>query len=253
MEERDMGWDVELKGSVGTLQLDVAFALGAAPVSIIGPNASGKTTLLRMLVGARAPSSGHVQLNERFLWDPTKGVDLPLEARQLAYVPQGYGLFTHLTALENVAFGLNSDLSRQERWDRAQAQLESVGAGDLAHRFPAGLSGGEQQRVALARALVVEPQGLLLDEPLSALDIRSRRSMRSFLVEHLRQSGKPAIVVTHDPRDVIALSGPVIVLEEGRVVQQGSVDELTSEPANEFVAEFFQSPLDATRSSTTER
>ncbi|MCH9680171.1 MAG: ATP-binding cassette domain-containing protein, partial [Deltaproteobacteria bacterium] len=156
-----------------------------------------------------------------------------------------YGLFPHLSALDNVAFGLAHGpvaSSRTQRRDAAMALLERLGCPALASRMPAGLSGGERQRIALARALVVDPDLLLLDEPLSALDIASRRSMRTFLVEHLTQRAKPAIIVTHDPRDIRALDAETFVLEGGRIVQRGTSGALQQAPATDFVAELLDAP-----------
>lgn len=151
----------------------------------------------------------------------------------------GLGLFPHLTVEANVAFGCGrGPLARQ----RARAALERLGALELADRRPAALSGGERQRVALARALAVEPAGLLLDEPLSALDVGQRRRTRAVLVEHLRELARPALVVTHDVRDIVALGGEVVVIEAGRVIQQGPAEALGRAPATEFVAELLGPP-----------
>lgn len=229
------GWQVELRLTRGALRLDVAFEVGPGPTAIIGPNGAGKTTLLRAIAGAGRPE-GRVVLAGRVLLDSAAGVRLPPEARGVGYVPQGHGLFPHLDALDNVAYGLRGD--RAARRAAARAALERLGAAHLADRRPAALSGGEAQRVALARALAVEPAGLLLDEPLAALDIGARRATRALLAE-LLAGGRPALVVTHDLRDVRALGGEVIVLDAGRVTQRGSPEALAADPGSAFVAEFF--------------
>ncbi|MEZ4425594.1 MAG: ATP-binding cassette domain-containing protein [Gemmatimonadota bacterium] len=236
------GWDLRLHGRIGSLTLDVEMVLGSAPTALVGPNGAGKTTLLRILSGARIPVSGHVRVGGHPLFDSAAGIDLPPERRRLGYVPQGYALFPHLSALDNVAFGLHG-LARSERRIRARAVLAELDAAHLAERAPATLSGGERQRVALARALATAPDALLLDEPLSALDARSRRETRRFLADYLAARARPALVVTHDLRDVVALGGPVVVLLDGRVAQAGTVAELAARPADDFVAEFFQAPV----------
>jgi ABC-type sulfate/molybdate transport systems ATPase subunit len=234
-------WQVALRGRLGALALDLGFTTGAGPTLIVGPNGSGKTTLLRAIAGARLDLHGEICLNGRTLFDSRTGVRLPPEQRNIGYVPQGYALFPHLKALDNVAFGCPGSAS--ERREQARAVLERFAAGHLASRYPSQLSGGEQQRVALARALAVEPGGLLLDEPLAALDARTRRTMRGFLSEYLSADARPAIVVSHDVRDVLALGGHVIVLEDGAITQQGSAQDIARAPATEFVAEFFAATL----------
>jgi len=236
-----MSWHVDVQLRLGSLVLEVELAGADEPVSLIGPNGSGKTTLLRTIAGAHRPEAGRIRIDGRDVFDADAGLDLPPESRRVGYVPQGYGLFPHLSVLENVAFAwrAHGGPGRHERRARALSSLERVGCAALANRRPAGLSGGEQQRVALARALAVEPSILLLDEPLAALDARARRAVRSYLSEHLAEQSRPTLVVSHDARDVRALGGPVCVIEAGRVVQRGSAAELAARPATEFVAAFF--------------
>lgn len=238
-----MTWRARVSLRLGALELDVDLRGGDAPMVLVGPNGAGKTTLLRTIAGAHRPSSGQIAVGERLLFDDQQRVDLEPERRGVAYVPQGYGLFPHLSVTDNVAFGLMSSLnslSARERRERARSFLKRVGALHLADRRPGELSGGEQQRVALARALIVEPSILLLDEPLSALDASARRSLRALLSERLAELGRPSLVVTHDPRDIRALGADVVVLEAGRIVQRGPVDELGRSPASDFVAELFE-------------
>ena len=237
-------WTVDVAVRAGDFVLQAAIAGGADPVALIGPNGSGKTTLIRAVAGAVEPVSGRVEVAGRVLFDSAEGRSLPPEQRRVGFVPQGYGLFPHLTAASNVAFGLltgpNRIRSRRERRRRAAAMLDEIECGHLADRYPATLSGGEKQRVALARALLPDPEMLLLDEPLAAMDVTMRRGLRRFLAGRLAERGRPAIVVTHDVRDVRALGTPLVVaLEGGRVVQRGSPDEMAERPANDFVAEFF--------------
>jgi molybdate transport system ATP-binding protein len=241
-----MTWSVRVRARVGDLELDVELEGNARPVALVGPNGSGKTTLLRIVAGALRPDRGTVSLDGRTLFDSAAGVDLPIERRRVAYLPQGYGLFPHLRVVDNVAFGLahgERPMGRDERRRVALAMLAELGVDGLASRFPRRLSGGEGQRVALARALVVDPRILLLDEPMAALDTAQRRKVRAFLASWLASQGRPAIVATHDVRDVVALGATVCGLDGGRVVQRGSVAELRAAPATEFLAEFVGADL----------
>jgi molybdate transport system ATP-binding protein len=236
------GWEIDVHLEVGPVQLHVELTTDHPIVAIVGPNGAGKTTLLRAIAGAVRPHAGRIALRGRVLHDSAAGIDVPIEARHLGYVPQGYGLFSHLDAADNVAFGLrvrDPSMPRIERRTRARELLARVGADAIAERRPVRLSGGERQRVALARALAIDPAGLLLDEPLAALDVAARRTMRVFLAERLHEGGLPALVVTHDPRDARALDAEVVVLEAGRIVQRGRPDTLAAEPATAFVDELF--------------
>lgn len=240
-----MSWNVELHARVGALDLNVAIDGNDTPTVLVGPNGSGKTTLLRMIAGAHRPSSGRIRIGSMVVFDSNEDVDVPPEARQVGYVPQGFGLFPHLPVTDNVAFGLSVGRRRQRRSDRRDAAaslLADLGCAHLAERMPSELSGGEKQRVALARALIVQPKLLLLDEPLATLDPGSRRKLRTFLADHLKTKRGPAIVVTHDVRDAEVLGGELFVLEKGRIVQHGTAEELRAEPATDFVAEFFDTP-----------
>lgn len=230
---------VSLQSRIGTLALDVRFESDAAITALVGTNGAGKSTLLRILAGAPIAATGSASVQGGPLIDSARALWVPPDARRLGYLPQSLALFPHMTALENVAFGCAG--SAEESAQRARQLLESVAAEHLAERMPKALSGGEAQRVALARALGPEPRALLLDEPLAALDITHRRGMRAFLGQMLRDSGRPALLVTHDARDVLALAEHVVVLEHGKVVQQGSAQELASAPATDFVAELLGS------------
>jgi ABC-type sulfate/molybdate transport systems ATPase subunit len=228
---------------LGALELDVDIAGDEAPVALIGPNGSGKTTLLRTIAGAHRPDSGTIRLGDEVVFDAADDVDVAPERRHVGYVPQGYGLFPHLRVLDNVAFALvpgGTRGGRAERRAAAAGLLERVGCLHLADRLPDTLSGGEKQRVALARALAAEPRMLLLDEPLAALDARVRRDVRSYLAEHLAERRGPALVVSHDLKDVQALGGPVCVMERGRIVQRGSAEELRVDPGSDFLEAFFE-------------
>jgi molybdate transport system ATP-binding protein len=236
-----MSWQVAIRMRIGALDLDLDLRGDDAPVAIIGPNGSGKTTLLRTIAGAYRPDAGMIRVKDETLFDAEADVDLPPERRGVGYVPQGYGLFPHLSVLDNVAFSwLARGVARSDRRQAALRLMEQMGCAHLAGRSPARLSGGEQQRVALARALTAEPRMLLLDEPLAALDAPSRRQIRAYLAEHLTERGGPALVVSHEARDVHALGAFVYAIESGRVVQSGTARALESAPATEFVAAFFE-------------
>jgi molybdate transport system ATP-binding protein len=240
-----MRWQLRVQAKIGGLALEVELEGGREPLVLVGPNGAGKTTLLRIVAGAHRPVAGRIQVGERVLFDAAQDIDLPPEARRVGYVPQGYSLFPHLSAVDNVSFGLASKAHfepARARRESALAWLAELGSASLAHRFPRELSGGEKQRVALARALILKPDVLLLDEPLSALDATSRRTMRAFLASHLEQRALPALVVSHDVKDVLALGGQVAVIENGRVVQRGSARELARHPGTAFVAELFERP-----------
>ena len=236
-----MNWRVRVVARAGDLDIDVDLAGALSPLALIGPNGSGKTTLLRVIAGAHPPVAGEITVGGETLYSDERGIDRPSEDRSVGYVPQGYGLFPHLSVVDNVAFGLSSGagrLPRAQRGERARATLHELDCLHLAERRPDRLSGGEQQRVARARALAVAPGILLLDEPLAALDATARRSVRDFLAHRLRAARVPSLVVTHDVRDVLALGAEVCVLEHGRVLQRGDVAALRAAPASAFVEEF---------------
>jgi molybdate transport system ATP-binding protein len=231
---------VDVEGRVGPLVVRASFETGVEPLVLTGPNGSGKTSLLLMILGVLAPDRGKVTLDGASLLDTQAGVTLDVEARAIGYMPQSYGLFPHLTARENVEFALGCrrrELRRPERRERARALLAELGIEQLAEQRPSALSAGEQQRVALARAFAAEPKALLLDEPFAALDIGTRRQVRTFLRETIERQALPTVVVSHDAADARALGSRILVLEAGRVVQAGHWDELRENPASAFVRE----------------
>jgi molybdate transport system ATP-binding protein len=206
-------------------------ALDAATVAVLGPNASGKTTMLRALAGL-IPNHGEVVIAGR---DVSR---LPPAQRRVGYVPQDLSLFAHLDVLGNVGYGVRSaGRSRAEARQVAGDWLDRLGIAPLAGRRPGQLSGGQAQRVALARALATDPALLLLDEPLSALDVAARAEVRAQLREHLSAFGGTSLVVSHDPADAWALADHVLVLEDGRVVQQGRFSDVAERPASPWLAQ----------------
>ena len=233
-------WSARIRAQLGAFSLDVAIDSPGGVLALVGPNGSGKTTILRALAGAVPVEEAEIVVGGRVLASRERGVELPIDARRVGYVPQGCGLFAHLSALDNVAFGLASPsrrIGRRQRRERARAILEELGCEDIADRRVRRLSGGEQQRVALARALVIDPDLLLLDEPLTALDATTRRAVRDLLVARLADFARPTVLVTHDLRDLEAFGAEVCVIERGRVVQTGALASLAAEPATDFVAE----------------
>ncbi len=238
-----MRWHLRIRARAGSFNLEADVEGDENPVILIGPNGSGKTTLLRIIAGAYRPLAGRIHAGGRVLFDSEEGIDRPPEERRVGYLPQGCGLFPHLRVIDNVAFGLTSRRRRMDRRARKRAAaeiLEQLGFAHLAGRRPNSLSGGEKQRVALARALLTEPEMLLLDEPLAAMDAAARRDFRAYLARHLAECGTPAIVATHDARDVWAFGTPVVyALEGGRIVQKGQPGALAARPATDFIAEFF--------------
>jgi len=236
--------DVSAGLQVGRLALDVSLRVEAGTVTaVLGPNAAGKTTLLRAIAGELAVERGWVRLGDR-VFDEPPGTFVRPEHRRIGAVHQEGLLFPHLTALENVAFGPRSRRVPAATARRAAAQwLDRVGLGQQATSRPAALSGGQAQRVALARALASEPDLLLLDEPLSALDASTRAEVRRELRQHLAGFDGPTVVVTHDPVDALVLADHVTVVEAGRVVQAGTVAELAARPRSRYVAELIGTNL----------
>ncbi len=202
-------------------------------VTLLGPSGCGKTTTLRMLAGLESPTAGQILIGGQ---DVTR---LPADRRDVSMVFQSYALFPHMTVAQNVAYGLESGgMKAPEARERAADALALVGLDGLGARLPAELSGGQQQRVAVARALVLEPQVLLLDEPLSNLDARMRRRVRTEIRELQQRLGFTAVYVTHDQEEALAVSDRIVVMKEGLVAQMGSPRELYEAPASEFIADF---------------
>ena len=229
---------VAVQGTIGDRAIDLTLRASArGPTVIVGPNGAGKTSALMMVLGAIKPERGRVILDDQLLFDHQRGVDVPVEQRRIAFVPQRYALFPHLDVLGNVAYGIAAP-TRGQRLEQARAALRDLGAETLAARRPDQLSGGEAQRVALARALARGPRALLLDEPLAALDASLRREVRRFLAAHLQSLAIPTVIVTHDRADAEAFAGEVVVIERGATVQRGPLSELAAHPQTEFVRQF---------------
>lgn len=236
---------VAVEAALGPFLLQASLEVGAEPLALVGPNGSGKTSLLLAILGLLKPERGRIALGDAILFDTDRAVDLPTEERHLAYLPQDFGLFPHLTAVQNVAFALAcgpEPATRRQRRAQAMAWLDRFGLGSLANRNPAQLSGGERQRIALARALASSPKAILLDEPTASLDVEARVEVRAFLAESIRSLALPTILVTHDITDVEALAGRVAVLEKGRVAACGQLADIRKAPPTPFATRFFSSP-----------
>jgi putative spermidine/putrescine transport system ATP-binding protein len=202
-------------------------------VTLLGPSGCGKTTTLRMIAGLLDPTAGEIRIKGRLI------NDVPIHKRNLGLVFQNYALFPHKTVFDNVAFGLRyRSVAKPEIERRVKAALELVQLPQMAERYPKELSGGQQQRVALARAIVIEPDVLLLDEPLSALDANLREDMRVELKRIQHQINVTSVFVTHDQAEALTMSDQIIVMSDGRVEQAGPPEAVYNTPATEFVARF---------------
>jgi iron(III) transport system ATP-binding protein len=206
-------------------------------VSLLGPSGCGKTTTLRLVAGFLQPDAGEIRVNDQVI--SSASTLIPPERRNMSMIFQSYAIWPHMTVFENVAYGLKfKKLARREVEEKAERLLRVVHLDALKARYPGELSGGQQQRVALARALVVEPQILLLDEPLSNLDANLREEMR-FEIRRLHEEfGITTIYVTHDQAEAMVTSDRIVVLNKGRMVQVGTPSEVFDQPRTRFVAEF---------------
>ena len=238
-QPRKPGAEVRLEGigkRYGAVQavkpLDLVIE-GGTLVTLLGPSGCGKTTLLRMIAGLEQSTEGRLFIGGR---DVTL---LPAGARNVSMVFQSYALFPHMSVLDNVAYGLiSSGMRKRDAHARAEATLETVGLKGFGTRLPSEMSGGQQQRVAVARALVLEPEVLLFDEPLSNLDARLRRSMREEIRALQQRLGLTVVYVTHDQSEALAVSDKIVVMRNAEIAQAGAPEELYRMPNSVFVATF---------------
>lgn len=227
----------------GGFRLEAELAVGAGEiVGIIGPNGAGKSTLLGAIAGTLPLAAGRIELGPRMLSRREPGapaVDLPRAERRIGHLDQRARLFPHLDAAANIAFGPRAQgLSRRRAAVVAREWLTRVGLADRGAAREGELSGGQQQRVAIARTLAAGPELLLLDEPFAALDVASAQELRRLVAAEIRRLAVPALLVTHDPVDLISLADRVLVLEKGRIAQRGSAAEVLGAPITDFAAEF---------------
>ena len=222
----------------GSFSLTVAFTVPPGQVlAVLGPNGAGKTTLLRALAGLTPVAEGRVTLGGQVVDDATAGTFVEAARRPTGYVFQDYRLFPHLSVADNVAFSPRArGQGKQAARSAAGYWLDRLGLGGLADRKPSQLSGGQAQRVALARALAGQPSLLLLDEPLSALDAGTRLDVQAELKRHLADFSGPCLLVTHDPIEALVLADQVVVLEDGRIVQEGTPALIARQPGTDYVA-----------------
>jgi molybdate transport system ATP-binding protein len=209
-----------------TFTVDVAFQADPGITILFGPSGAGKSTTLGMIAGLIRPDEGQIRLGEVVWFDASAKINRPIEARKVGYVFQSLALFPHLTAAENVAYGLASTCSRKEARDRATSMLDRFRVGHLRDRRPRTFSGGEAQRVALARALAFSPSILLLDEPFSALDRALQRELHLDVRKVVESEQLPVILITHHPSEARALGDSMLQLRDGRIEASGTPEEL---------------------------
>jgi molybdate transport system ATP-binding protein len=229
--------ELDISGPAGAHELRAAIAVEAGHcLALAGPSGAGKTTLLRMIAGLARPASGRIALGGRVLFDSAAGVDLPPERRRCGCVFQDYALFDQMPVWRNVAYGMDG-VPRRARRGRARELLARLGAEQLADAHPRDLSGGERQRVALARAVASEPDLLLFDEPLTALDVQNRAKAAREIAVAVADACVPAVLVTHDYFEAALIGDRIAVLDAGRIVQSGSAEQLSAQPSTPFVAD----------------
>lgn len=218
--------DVEKQLRDFNLEVKIEVAEGEI-MMLVGDNGCGKTTLLNIVAGLTSPDSGRIALDGRSLYDSELKISVAPEVRNVGYVFQSYALFPHMSVYDNVAFGLRTrKVSRQEIDFLVKDHLEASGLWEIRGAKAGNISGGQKQRVALARALIIEPNLLLLDEPLSALDVRKQAAMRRDLRERIHSCGVPSIIVTHDLRDVACIGDRACLIERGKIALSGEADDV---------------------------
>jgi molybdate transport system ATP-binding protein len=227
------------RASLPGFRLEVSLEVaGGETLALVGPNGSGKTTCLALGAGLLRPEEGRVALGDEIWCDTRAGIDVPPHRRHIGLVQQQYALFPHLDVEDNIAYGsLARGSGRKAARAAAEGWMDRLGLRELAGRATGELSGGQLQKVALARALASGARVLLLDEPFAALDVAARTSVRGELRSFLHELGLPTLLVTHDATDALSLADRIAVIEEGRITQNGTRDELLSRPQTPFVAE----------------
>lgn len=231
-----MALEAQFEKRLATYNLNVAFSCGADPLAVLGPSGAGKSMTLRCIAGLERPDRGRIALDGRALFDSSKNINLPSRERRIGLLFQHYALFPHLTVAENISFGLHG-LPASERDARVKRQIAQAHLAGFENRSPRELSGGEQQRVALARALAIEPQALLLDEPLSALDTHLRSQIERQLIDTLATFRRPALFVTHNMEEAYRIATNLVVLTKGRVAAHGPKEEIFRHPPSLEVAQ----------------
>src|SRR5437867_1917113 len=228
------------RGQIVRAAQDVSFEVPRGKLfTLLGPSGCGKTTTLRSIAGLEKPISGEIAIDGRVVYSSSKGIFVAPNKRNFGMVFQSYAIWPHMNVFQNVAFPLEvRRLSRKEIRERVERVLTAVQLDHLVNREATKLSGGQQQRLALARALVMEPQLLLLDEPLSNLDAKLRDAMRTELKRLQRELSLTTVYVTHDQSEALALSHEIAVMNEGRIIQVGTPRQIYEQPHDKFVADF---------------
>jgi len=219
-----------------TLDVDIN---AEGTVILMGNNGSGKTTVLNMAAGVTRPDAGIIEASDRVLFDSRTGVDVPMEDRNVGYVFQNYALFPHMSVYDNVAFGPRMREVRDVE-ERVRGELEELGMWGLRDAKAVRLSGGQKQKVALARCLAARPSLLLMDEPLSALDVEMQGSIRDHIKRRIREAHIPAVIATHSLLDAAELGDRVFVMDTGRVAAGGAPEDILKKGVNKFMDNFFR-------------
>lgn len=222
--------EIDVRKRLRDFTLDIKLDVDDGEIlMLVGDNGCGKTTLLNLVAGLQSPDEGRITMDGRPLFDSAFKIDINPEARNIGYVFQSYAIFPHMSVYDNVAFGLRTRrLSHKEIEFLVKDHLEAAGLWEIRKAKARNISGGQKQRVALARALIIEPNLLLLDEPLSALDVRKQAAMRRDLKEKIHACGVPSIIVTHDLRDVACIGDKACLMEKGEIVLSGGAEEVTN-------------------------
>ncbi|MCT8136529.1 sulfate/molybdate ABC transporter ATP-binding protein [Anaerobacillus sp. CMMVII] len=228
---------VDIKKSLGSFKLDVAFQVEKGIVGILGPSGCGKSLTLQAIAGLLKPDSGTISIGERTLFDHEKNITIPTRDRKVGYVFQNYALFPHLTVAENIGFGLKK-LAKDEKNKKIAEMLQIIQLTGLENRYPNELSGGQQQRVALARTLVTEPEILLLDEPFSALDQHVKKHLEFELLEIIKRSFSGVVLfVTHNIEEAYRLCDYLCLYDSGKTIQLGQKEEVLQRPVTKAAAQ----------------
>jgi len=232
------GLDAHLVAGRGDFDIDLALQIEPGhTAALLGPNGAGKSTLVDLLAGLLALDGGQITLDDRVLDDPAAGLFVTPEQRRIGVVFQDLRLFDHLDVVDNITFGQRvGGVRRRTARAAAEPWIEAFQLNGLEGRRPSELSGGQAQRVAIARALAFEPDLVVLDEPLSSLDVEARTKLRRELVQQLRDHPAPRLLITHDPAEAFLLAEEIHVVEHGRITQRGSADDIRRRPATPYVA-----------------
>ncbi|MBF2067287.1 MAG: sulfate/molybdate ABC transporter ATP-binding protein [Calothrix sp. C42_A2020_038] len=231
-----MQLSVEIRKRLASYPLEVKFNLEGRVLGILGGSGSGKSMTLRCIAGLETPKQGRIILNDKVLFDSSKGINLPSRLRRVGIVFQNYALFPHLTVAQNITYGLQ-DLPSAERLRRLAEQIAKLQLSGLENRYPQQLSGGQQQRVALARALAVEPEVLLLDEPFSALDTHLRHQLQEQMIETLRSYQGVTLFVTHNLEEAYEICEQLLIISQGQVIAYNDKQSIFERPATYTVAQ----------------